>query len=110
MIAKRTAVVCGLLTLGIALSCFGDPPEFGQTEESIQIDQLRREVDELKQSVAALQTKLCELEYQEMPRTLRLLSNGQLLEPAAAGYLRFPIEVERGSAVPPWQNRQPSPR
>ncbi|MCI0358940.1 MAG: hypothetical protein L0211_10715 [Planctomycetaceae bacterium] len=101
MIEKRTAVVGGLLTLGIALSCPGGPPEFGQTEESIQIDQLRREVEELKQNVAALQTKLSELEYQGMPRTLRLSSDGQRLESAPGCYLRFPLEMERGSAMPP---------
>lgn len=107
---KQLAVVFGLLTLGVALNCLGDPPEFGHTEESAQIDQLRRDVEELKQNVATLRTKLFDLEYREMPRNLRLLPDGQLAEHPSGDYLRFPIEVERANAVPPWWSRDQRPR
>ena len=110
MIIERTAIVCGLLTFGLAMSCFGDPPRFGQTEESAEIDQLRREVEELKQTVSALRTRLCQLEYPGLPQAIRSLPDGQLLEPASDGYLRFPIDVERANALPPRWNRRTSNR
>ena len=62
MNTPRSAIVWGLVTLGIALACFGDPPEFGQSEESIEIQQLRREFDDLKQTVHFLRNRLNELE------------------------------------------------
>lgn len=107
---KRLAVIVGLLTLGATLTCFGDPPVAESTAESETIEQLRREVEELKETVKALRTRLNELEYQGLPQGPKLLPEGKLPEApasdAAKGYLRFPFDIERANFIWPSWNRQ----
>lgn len=118
---KRLAIFVGLLTLGVTLTCFGDPPVavpsiVAPMAESETIEQLRREVEELKQMVKALRTRLSELEYQGLPQAPRMLPEGpgtegsapegQAPEAAPASYLRFPYDIERANFIWPQWNRQ----
>ena len=69
MNSKQLAIVFSLLTLSVTLTCFGDPPVAEPTPDET-IEQLRREVEELKETVKALRARLSELEYQGLPQCL----------------------------------------
>jgi hypothetical protein len=100
MLSKHLAIALWLVVVGLGNSCFGEPPN-----ESGTVEQLRREVAELKELVNVLRERLNELEYQGLPRALRLSPRGEAPVTAPVGYLRFPLDVERGTAIPTRRNR-----
>ena len=108
MNARLLAVVCGLAVAGWGWKCFAEPPLL-PGHESDTTEQLRREVEELRQTVNALRARLDELEYQGLPQAAKLMSGGQLTEPhseiSPVGYLRFPFNIERGTSAPIWFKR-----
>lgn len=104
MLSKRLAIALWLVIVGLGNSCVGEPPD-----ENEAVAQLRREVAELKELVNALRQQLNELEYQGLPRAPKVAPPGEapeeVPEAAPVSYLRFPLNVERGTAVPTWWNR-----
>lgn len=108
MNARLFAVVCGLAVAGWGRDCFAEPPVL-PASESDTMEQLRREVEELRQTVNAMRARLDELEYQGLPQAAKLMPGGQLTEShseiSPVGYLRFPFNIERGTSAPMWWKR-----
>jgi len=105
MLSKHLIVACSLVFLSLGNSCFGEPPA-----ESETVEQLRREVGELKQLVNALRERLNELEYQGLPRVPKSVPPVESPGAAPVSYLRFPLDVERGTAIPTWRTRRGTSR
>ena len=112
MNAKITAAVFAVLLLALALTSQGEEPIADPKSDAETIAELRREVEELKQTVNALRARLSELEYQGLPQAPHLLPDGkppaaQPTNDAPAGYLRFPYDVERANFIwPRWDRTQ----
>jgi hypothetical protein len=108
MNARLLVVVFGLAVVGWSWDCCAEPPVL-PANESETVEQLRREVAELRQTVDALRAKLNELEYQGLPQAAKFLPDRELAEaprnPFPVGYLRFPYHIERGTSAPVWWNR-----
>src|SRR5437868_60212 len=99
MRANRCAILIGLITLGslIADTCLGQEPTDSSSNE-----ELRREVAELRATVADLAKRLETMEYQRMPRAeIRspLLPERRMAEPSFMSppvqLARFPVEVHQ---------------
>jgi hypothetical protein len=112
MNAKLTAAVFAALFLSLALTSQGEEPVTDRKTDAETIAELRREVEELKQTVNALRARLNELEYQGLPQAPHLLPEGkapaaQPTNDAPAGFLRFPYDVERANFIwPRWDRTQ----
>jgi hypothetical protein len=101
MTTFRTCLVAGiaLLTFSVAAHCAAEEPS-----EREQIEELRREVAELRQAIAELTKRLEGNEYQQLPRLETIAARPSKADvritPEAPKNLRFPIDIERGSAAP----------
>lgn len=101
MNAFRTYAAVGLVALSaaVAVRCGGE--ELGERE---QMEELRREVAELRKAVAELTKRLEGQEYQQLPRVETIVppaSRAEVrIEPPLPKNLRFPVNIERGSAAP----------
>ena len=96
-----------ILALLIAFPCCGQEPIVGDDGDNIA--ELRREVLELRGLVHELLKKMEAMEYGRIPRMEH--SQPQVYRPVAApvdpkSKLRFPFDIERGSAAPTQRNTQ----
>jgi len=99
-----------ILALLIAFPCCGQEP-IGGGAEGENIAELRREVLELRGLVHELMKKMEAMEYGRIPRMEHSQPQSQVYRPVAApvdpkSKLRFPFDVERGSAAPTQRNSQ----
>jgi hypothetical protein len=78
---------------GITTSVFADEPVDGVT-----VEELRKEIVSLKQTIQELRAKVQELEYGRIPRmSSDTDAAGEKTTTRGPSKLRFPIEIERGT-------------
>jgi len=106
---KNVTFAGTILALLIAFPCCGQVPIVGDNGDNIA--ELRREVLELRGLVHELMKKMEAMEYGRIPRMEHSQPPSQVYRPVAApvdpkSKLRFPFDVERGSAAPTQRNSQ----
>jgi hypothetical protein len=93
---KASSFVFAAILLAFGTSyCHAQEPT-----DSEAIAELRQEVSELRKLVAELTAKTEAMEYQWLPRAADAKANPQArprLAPDVPPYLRFPIDIERGT-------------
>jgi hypothetical protein len=87
---RTSALAIAVILVGLADACGAEP-----AEDPASLDELRREVAELRQTVIDLRERIKQLEYERLPYMRAETVAPAPPEPARPGYLRFPIEVER---------------
>lgn len=93
------AIGIAVFASSFAGRCAGQEPS-----EPEQIEELRREVAELRQAIAELTKRLEGNEYQQLPRLETIVPRDSKADvrvtPPLEKNLRFPVDIERGSAAP----------